>query len=52
MQSFPTRIGLIFNFLAVLEMLALQQLSIQVGEGYNNFWISKPETAEVSNDVS
>jgi len=52
MQSFPTRIGLIFNFLAVLEMLALQQLSIQVGEGYNNFWISKPETTEVSNDVS
>jgi len=52
MQSFPTRIGLIFNFLAVLEMLALQQLSIQVGEGYNNFWISKPEAAEVSNDVS
>jgi len=52
MQSFPTRIGLIFNFLAVLEMLALQQLSIQVGEGYNNFWISKPETAEVSSDVS
>jgi segregation and condensation protein A len=41
LQSFPTRIGLIFNFLAVLEMLALQLLTIQVGEGYNNFWISK-----------
>lgn len=50
MQSFPTRIGLIFNFLAVLEMLALQQLSIQVGEGYNNFWISKPEAAEVGSE--
>jgi len=48
LETFPTRIGLIFNFLAVLEMLALQLLSIQVGEGYNNFWISKPETAEVN----
>jgi len=43
-QAFPTRIGLIFNFLAVLEMLALQLLSIQVGEGFNNFWITPPET--------
>jgi len=42
-QAFPTRIGLIFNFLAVLEMLALQLLSIQVGEGFNNFWITSPE---------
>jgi segregation and condensation protein A len=45
-QEFPTRIGLIFNFLAILEMLALQQISIQVGEGYNNFWIGKAETTE------
>lgn len=43
LQTYPTRIGLIFNFLAILEMLALQLISIQVGEGYNNFWISKPE---------
>jgi len=43
--EFPTRIALIFNFLAILELLALQQLSIQVGEGYNNFWISKGEVA-------
>jgi len=42
-NEFPTRIGLIFNFLAMLELLALQQLSIQIGEGYNNFWISKGE---------
>jgi len=50
-ESFPTRIGLIFNFLAVLEMLALQQLSIQVGEGFNNFWISAPETSDISNNI-
>lgn len=42
-QAFPTRIGLIFNFLAVLEMLALQLLTIQVGEGFNNFWITGPD---------
>ncbi len=48
-QTFPTRIGLIFNFLAVLEMLALQLLTIQVGEGFNNFWISKYEGAESNN---
>jgi segregation and condensation protein A len=43
-----TRIGLIFNFLAILEMLALGQLGLQVGEGFNNFWITNPsETAPV-----
>lgn len=40
-QAFPSRIGLIFNFLAMLEMLALQQIGIQIGEGYNNFWITR-----------
>ena len=37
----PTRIALIFNFLAILEMLALGDLGIHVGEGYNNFWVVK-----------
>ncbi|HYG04402.1 MAG TPA: segregation/condensation protein A [Chryseosolibacter sp.] len=46
LQLFPSRLGLIFNFLAILEMLALQQISIQVGEGFNNFWVTKPETTE------
>ncbi|HEY9046144.1 MAG TPA: segregation/condensation protein A [Ohtaekwangia sp.] len=45
LEEFPTRLGLIFNFLAILEMLALQILTIQVGEGFNNFWISKSEAA-------
>lgn len=46
-QTYPSRLGLIFNFLAILEMLALQLLSIQIGEGYNNFWVMKPaETTE------
>ena len=48
LQAFPTRIGLIFNFLAILEMLATQLIGIQVGEGYNNFWVTGP--AEVSGE--
>jgi segregation and condensation protein A len=43
-EKAPTRIALIFNFLAILEMLANGLLTIQVGEGYNNFWVMKPET--------
>ncbi|HEY3405833.1 MAG TPA: segregation/condensation protein A [Ohtaekwangia sp.] len=46
LTEYPTRIGLIFNFLAILEMLALQQISIQIGEGFNNFWVLKAENAE------
>ncbi len=46
----PTRIALIFNFLAVLEMLANGLLNIQIGEGYNNFWVTLPE-ASVSEKV-
>jgi segregation and condensation protein A len=50
LESQPTRIGMIFNFLAILEMLALGDLSIQVGEGFNNFWIMKPEL-EISENL-
>lgn len=48
LQAFPTRIGVIFNFLAILEMLAYQQIGIQIGEGFNNFWVTKAEPAEVT----
>jgi segregation and condensation protein A len=51
LQEFPTRIGLIFNFLAILEMLALQLISIQVGEGFNNFWVTKVETTPESSTI-
>lgn len=42
-EKFPTRVAMIFTFLAILELLALQQLNIRIGEGYNNFWLSKGE---------
>ncbi|NJN28776.1 MAG: segregation/condensation protein A [Cyclobacteriaceae bacterium] len=37
------RIGVIYNFLAILELLQLQQIRIHLGEGYNNFWIETLE---------
>lgn len=42
-EKYPTRVAMIFTFLAILELLALQQLSIRIGEGYNNFWLFKGE---------
>lgn len=52
LQAFPTRIGVIFNFLAILEMLAVQQVGIQIGEGFNNFWVTKAETSTVPSTSS
>ena len=45
-ESYKTRIALIFNFLAILDLLALGKLAIQVGEGYNNFWITGVEKVQ------
>src|SRR5258708_5650235 len=44
----PTRVALIFNFLAILEMLSLGSLNIRTGEGYNNFWITLREEMEIT----
>lgn len=46
---YQTRIALIFNFLSILELLATGQLGIQVGDGYNNFWITKVEHVSAEN---
>ena len=37
------KIGVIYNFLAILELLQLHQIAISIGEGYNNFWIERLE---------
>ena len=42
----PTRVALNFNFLAILEMLSAGTLDLQMGEGYNNFWITLREAVE------
>jgi len=47
-ETYKTRIALIFNFLAILDLLAQGELSIQVGEGYNNFWIVKAEEVKTT----
>ncbi|MCU0417142.1 MAG: segregation/condensation protein A [Cytophagaceae bacterium] len=47
-KDFPTKIALIYNFLSILELLALQKLLIYVGEGFNNFWIEPHDGREVT----
>lgn len=37
----PDKILVIFNFLSILELLQLKQIVIQLGEGFNNFWIER-----------
>jgi len=39
-QAFPDKIGLIFNFLAILDMLQLNIISIRISDGFNNFRIT------------
>lgn len=38
-QQDLNKIAIIFNFLAILELLQLNEVSLQLGEGYNNFWV-------------
>lgn len=42
----PTKVYVIFNFLAILELIQLNLITLQLGEGFNNFWIEK--TASVT----
>ena len=51
-ENAKTRIALIFNFLAILEMAALQQLTIVFGEGFNNFWVSRVDQSLVDQSTS
>ena len=37
------KVQFVYNFLAVLEMLQQELIDIQIGLGYNNFWISGKE---------
>ncbi|GAB4403873.1 MAG: segregation/condensation protein A [Microscillaceae bacterium] len=38
-QEIPDKMAVIFNFLAMLELLQNRFITLWVGEGYNNFWI-------------
>lgn len=46
-DSNPSKIAVIFNFLAILELLQLSKITINVGIGFNNFWIALFEEATV-----
>jgi segregation and condensation protein A len=41
--EFPDKIGMIFNFLAILDMLQLNLIGIEVGDGFNDFIITQAE---------
>lgn len=41
-----SKIAVIYNFLAVLEMIQYGQVFLQIGEGFNNFWIERKEEKE------
>ena len=43
----PDKIFVIYTFLAILELLQLSQVTIIIGEGYNNFWVEKIEPVAV-----
>ena len=48
----PTRIAVIFNFLAILELIQFRQIRINVRLGYNNFWIEHPDVQPKRKPVS
>lgn len=47
----PEKILVIYNFLAILELLQLAQVTIHIGEGFNNFWIEKRSPTEIFHEA-
>lgn len=39
----PKKIAVIFNFLSILDLLQMREITMHLGEGFNNFWIEKIE---------
>lgn len=44
LRNSENKVHFVYNFLAVLEMLQQQLVSIQTGLGFNDFWVSQKET--------
>ena len=44
----PEKILVIYNFLAILELLQLNLITLHIGEGFNNFWVEKLDEEKVS----
>lgn len=51
-ENEPNKVAVIFNFLAILELLQLRQITLHIGEGFNNFWIEKIEEQTVSAETT
>lgn len=45
-KNSANKVHFVYNFLAMLEMLQQQLLELQVGLGYNNFWVSAKESKQ------
>jgi segregation and condensation protein A len=45
--NLENRIHAVVTFLALLELLNAQELTLTQGEGFNNFWLSLPDEEEV-----
>ncbi|MEQ9424118.1 MAG: segregation/condensation protein A [Cyclobacteriaceae bacterium] len=43
MEEMPSKVAVIFNFLAILELLQTKEITIHIGLGFNNFWIETLE---------
>jgi segregation and condensation protein A len=41
------KIAVIFNFLAILELLQNRLITLQLGEGFNNFWIEESPSLKI-----
>lgn len=52
----PEKILVIYNFLAILELLQLGVITLHIGEGFNNFWVEdiseSQSTTEIPNVTS
>jgi len=44
------KVHFVYNFLAVLEMLQQEMIDIQIGLGFNNFWIA-PKEEKIISDI-
>ncbi|MDG1278209.1 MAG: segregation/condensation protein A [Algoriphagus sp.] len=42
------KIFVIYTFLAILELLQLEMVTIVIGEGFNNFWVEKTEPLAIA----
>jgi segregation and condensation protein A len=42
-KFYKERAAFVYNFLAILELLQSEIITIQIGEGFNNFWIEQAQ---------